>query len=70
MEHKPMALRCGRLLRPDGRFAQNETVLVQGGKITAVGPHIDVPEGFETLDLSGAWAVSYTHLIPLSSKAT
>lgn len=50
-----MALRCGRLLRPDGRFAQNETVLVQGGKITAVGPHIDVPEGFETLDLSGAW---------------
>ena len=48
-----LAVRCGRLI--DGLSPTallDQTVLIEGGKIMAVGPAVTVPPGIRTLDLS------------------
>ena len=48
------ALRAGRLIDPEtGTSAANQIILVEDGKIRAVGANVDVPAGAETIDLSG-----------------
>src|SRR5690349_12534216 len=47
-----VAIRCGRLI--DGRSdraVENAVVLVEGERITAVGPNLTVPAGYEVVDL-------------------
>jgi imidazolonepropionase-like amidohydrolase len=47
------AIRAGRLIDPDaGTAAANQIVLVENGRITAVGGHVAVPAGAEVIDLS------------------
>src|SRR5436190_13498762 len=47
------AIRAGRLLDPDaGRMLTNQVILVQGTKITDVGPNVTIPAGAEVIDLS------------------
>jgi imidazolonepropionase-like amidohydrolase len=49
------AIKCGRLF--DGRsetLVQNAVILVEGEKITAVGPNLSIPSGAEVVDLSSA----------------
>jgi imidazolonepropionase-like amidohydrolase len=46
------AIRAGRLLDPDaGRILTNQTILVDGNKITAVGANVTVPAGAQIIDL-------------------
>jgi len=47
------ALRVGHLIDPEtGAVAQNQIVLVQGGRFTAIGPNLAIPAGAEVIDLS------------------
>jgi imidazolonepropionase-like amidohydrolase len=46
------AIRAARLLDPDaGRVLTNQTILVDGNKITAVGANLAVPAGAQVIDL-------------------
>jgi imidazolonepropionase-like amidohydrolase len=46
------AIRAARLLDPDaGRILVNQTILVDGNKITAVGANLAVPPGAQVIDL-------------------
>src|SRR5215468_4689749 len=62
------AIRAGRLLDPDaGRILTNQTILVEGTKITAVGGNVTVPAGAQVIDLSNATVMpglvdSHNHL--------
>ena len=47
------AIRAGRLIDPEaGTTASNQVILIQGGRITAVGPNVTIPAGAEVIDLS------------------
>jgi len=47
------AIRAGRLVDPaSGTAAANQVILVQGGKVTAVGPAVAIPPGAAVIDLS------------------
>jgi imidazolonepropionase-like amidohydrolase len=47
------ALRAGRLVDPEtGRAAQNQVILVEAGKITAVGENLSIPQDATVIDLS------------------
>ena len=47
------AIRAGRLLDPEGgRILTNQVILVQGPRITDVGPNVTVPAGAQVIDLS------------------
>ncbi|HEX8189891.1 MAG TPA: amidohydrolase family protein [Pyrinomonadaceae bacterium] len=61
-------IRAGRLVDPEaGTAAANQTVVVEGRKIKAVGPNPEIPKGASVIDLS-AYAVlpglfdAHTHL--------
>src|SRR5206468_3782831 len=48
-----IAIRAGRLIDPDaGTAAANQVIVVQDGKITAVGGNVAIPPGAQTIDLS------------------
>ncbi len=48
------AIRAGRLIDPEtGTSAANQIILIEDGKIRAVGANVNVPAGAETIDLSG-----------------
>src|SRR5207247_8451483 len=48
------AIRAGRLVDPEtGGALVNQTILVEGEKITAVGGDVAVPVGATVIDLSG-----------------
>lgn len=48
-----LAIRAGRLVDPDaGTAAANQIILVQDGKITAVGGSVAIPAGVQVVDLS------------------
>ena len=48
-----IAVRAGRIVDPDtGKTSSTQTILVQQGKITAIGPSINVPMGATVIDLS------------------
>jgi imidazolonepropionase-like amidohydrolase len=47
------AIRAGRVVDPDaGAIAQNQVILVEGGKITAIGGNVKIPSGATVIDLS------------------
>jgi imidazolonepropionase-like amidohydrolase len=47
------AIRAGRLIDPEtGTAAANQVILVQGERITAVGPNLSIPGGAAVVDLS------------------
>ena len=47
------AIRAGRLVDPEaGTVARDQTILVEGGRITAVGGGLAVPQGAAVIDLS------------------
>ncbi len=47
------AIRAGRVVDPDaGSTAENQVILVEGGKITAIGGNVKIPSGAQVIDLS------------------
>jgi imidazolonepropionase-like amidohydrolase len=47
------AIRAGRLIDPDaGTAGANQVILVENGRITAVGANVAIPQGAEVIDLS------------------
>jgi imidazolonepropionase-like amidohydrolase len=49
------AIKAGRVVDPDaGTIAQNQVILVEGGKITAIGGNVKIPSGATVIDLSRA----------------
>ncbi|MBZ5601135.1 MAG: amidohydrolase family protein [Acidobacteriia bacterium] len=50
------AIRAGHLVDPEtGRAADNQIILIQDGKFTAVGANISIPAGAEVIDLSQSY---------------
>ena len=62
------AIRAGRLVDPEtGRAASEQVILVEGGKITAVGPGLAIPTDAAVIDLSDLTVLpglvdTHTHL--------
>lgn len=49
---RPVAIRAARLLDPEsGTVALDQTIVVEGGKFTAIGRGVAVPAGAEVIDL-------------------
>jgi imidazolonepropionase-like amidohydrolase len=49
------AIRAGRVVDPDaGTAAENQVILVEKGKITAIGGNVAIPAGAEVIDLSAS----------------
>jgi len=49
-----LAIRAGRLVDPEaGTAAANQVILVQDGKISAVGGNVPIPAGAQVIDLTG-----------------
>jgi imidazolonepropionase-like amidohydrolase len=49
-----IAIRAGRLVDPEvGTAAPNQIILVQDGKISAVGGNVPIPAGAQVIDLTG-----------------
>lgn len=47
------AVRAGRLVDPEaGAIQANQVILIENGRITAVGPNLPIPAGAEVIDLS------------------
>ena len=63
-----IAIKAGTVLFPDtGKSATNQQLLVEGGRITAIGPSAQVPAGAKTVDLSNYTVLpglmdAHTHL--------
>jgi imidazolonepropionase-like amidohydrolase len=63
-----VAVRAGHLIDPaTGTVANNQIILVSQGKITAVGPQVEIPKDAQVVDLSQAWVMpglmdAHTHL--------
>jgi imidazolonepropionase-like amidohydrolase len=61
-------IKAGRLVDPErGTAAANQTVVVEGRKIRAVGSNVDIPKGATVIDLSGSTVLpglfdAHTHL--------
>jgi imidazolonepropionase-like amidohydrolase len=50
---KVTAIKAGRLIDPEtGTAAANQVILIEGEKITAVGPNLAIPAGATVIDLS------------------
>ena len=67
------AIRAGKFIDvAAGRTLTDQTILVRGGKIVAVGSRIEIPAGAELIDLSGMTVLPglidcHTHLADLNS---
>jgi len=49
------AIKAGRVVDPDaGTVAQNQVILVEAGRITAIGGNVKIPSGARVIDLSQA----------------
>lgn len=49
------AIRAGRVVDPDaGTAAENQVILIEQGKITAIGGNVAIPAGAEVIDLSSS----------------
>jgi imidazolonepropionase-like amidohydrolase len=47
------AVRAGRLIDPrSGAVTANAVILIEKGRVTAVGPSVAIPEGARVIDLS------------------
>lgn len=62
------AIRAGRIVEPDsGATTTNQIILVEKGKITAIGANLTIPAGANVIDLSNATVLpglfdAHTHL--------
>ena len=67
-EAQVTAIKAGRLIDPAaGTTATNQIILVEGGKITAVGAGLQIPAGATVVDLSQSTVLpglfdAHTHL--------
>src|SRR5258706_6590325 len=51
-----IAIRAGHLVDPEtGTSAANQVLLVEGGKFTAIGANVAIPQGAELIDLSQSY---------------
>ena len=53
-QHRPIAIKCGRLI--DGKsqtVRENTAIIIEGKRITSVGPYSSIPKNAEITDLSG-----------------
>jgi imidazolonepropionase-like amidohydrolase len=63
-----VAVRAGHLINPaDGSINQNQTILIENGKITAIGASVKVPAGAQVIDLPNEWVMpglvdAHTHI--------
>src|ERR1044072_318871 len=61
-------IRAGRLIDPEsGTSAQNQTIVVEGGKVKAVGVGLEIPKDATVIDLSRSTVMpglfdAHTHL--------
>lgn len=56
-QSRPVAIRGGTVLPVSGPAIPNGTVLLQGGKITAVGANVRIPGNAEVIDASGKYVM-------------
>lgn len=54
---RPVVLRGATVLPIDGPAIPNGTVVMQGGKITAVGANVAVPQGAQVVDVRGKYVM-------------
>jgi imidazolonepropionase-like amidohydrolase len=53
LQGEVLAIRAGRLVDPaSGTAARDQVILVEAGKVTAVGPSVPIPAGARVIDLS------------------
>ena len=52
-----IAITGGYVVPVDGEPVEGGTVLIQDGKIVAVGSDVDIPDGIEVVDADGAWVL-------------
>jgi imidazolonepropionase-like amidohydrolase len=63
-----VAIRAGNMVDPaTGAVAKNQVILVENGKISAIGSNVAIPQGAETVDLSNEWVMpglidAHTHI--------
>lgn len=62
-----MALKGGTVVTITGQTIENGTVVIQKGKITAVGQNVTIPPGVKVIDVSGKFVMpglidSHTHI--------
>jgi imidazolonepropionase-like amidohydrolase len=57
MADAAVAITGGRIVPISGEPLESGTVLVTGGKITAVGPDLDIPDGATVIDAAGGWVL-------------
>src|SRR5438128_1654800 len=51
-----IAIRAGGVVDPaTGSIAKNQVILVENGKIKAIGPDVAIPDASLTVDLSNEW---------------
>src|ERR1044072_6444150 len=61
-------IRAGRLIDPEaGTAAQNQVIVIEGGKVKAVGAGLEIPKGANVIDLSRSTVMpglfdAHTHL--------
>lgn len=48
-----LAIRGGRVVTMAGSVIENGTILIESGRISAVGPDVSIPAGIETIDATG-----------------
>ena len=69
------AIIIGKVFTVTGQTFDKATVLVDNGKIKAVGPDIELPEGTEVIDASGCWVTPglidcHTHISTVNEPGT
>jgi imidazolonepropionase-like amidohydrolase len=57
MADAAVAITGGRIVPISGEPLESGTVLVTGGKITAVGSDLDIPDGATVIDAAGGWVL-------------
>jgi len=62
-----LAIKGGKLFTVTHGVIENGTILVENGKITAVGADVAIPEGAEVIDAAGKWVTpglidAHTHI--------
>lgn len=69
LDAQAIAIRAGNTIDPaNGSVAKNQIILVNDGKITAVGANVEIPKDARVVDLSSAWVMpglmdAHTHLL-------
>jgi imidazolonepropionase-like amidohydrolase len=63
-----VAIRAGNVIDPaTGAVAKNQVIVVENGKISAIGGNVSIPHGAQVVDLSNEWVMpglidAHTHL--------